>query len=73
MRIECKNYLTEKTKVGKELNNKVTTERLQIRLLNDMEMQELIDKETNPGLKHAYSRMLKASESNPGERQWFAT
>ena len=60
-------------KVGKILNNKLTTERLHVRMLYDLEMQNLIDNETNIGLKHAYSQMLRASLSNPVERQWFAT
>lgn len=59
--------------MDKNMSTEIVTNRLQIRLSTDKEMQKLIENETDLGLKQAYSQMLKASLNNPDTRQWFAT
>lgn len=48
------------------------TERLNIGVLSDDEMQALIDNEPEEELKTAYGEMLALCRANPAERAWYA-
>lgn len=51
---------------------KIQTERLNIHLADDDEMQELIAKESNADLRRAYTEMLTLSQEKPDYREWYA-
>lgn len=55
------------------LNTSLNTKRLNIRLATDNEMKQLILNEKNEDMKSAYTQMLKASQENPEQRQWYGT
>lgn len=48
------------------------TERLQIHIASDREMEELIAAQTDPELAAAYNEMLDGSRSHPEQRDWYA-
>ena len=51
---------------------RVETERMYLYPLNDEEMRLVIEKESDPEMKQAYTEMLEGSLSNPDKRIWYA-
>lgn len=51
---------------------RVETERMYLYPLSDEEMQWVIEKESDPEMKQAYTEMLEGSHSNPDKRIWYA-
>ena len=51
---------------------RVETERMYLYLLSDEEMRLVIEKESDPEMKQAYTEMLEGSLSNPDKRIWYA-
>ena len=52
---------------------RVETERMYLYPLSDEEMRLIIEKESDPEMKQAYTEMLEGSFSNPDKRIWYAT
>ena len=50
----------------------IQTERLNIRIASDDEMQRLISEEKDEELKKAYTEMFDCCAANPEQRQWYA-
>lgn len=51
---------------------RVETERMYLYPLSDEEMRLVIEKESDPEMKQAYTEMLEGSLSNPDKRIWYA-
>ena len=51
---------------------RVETERMYLYSLSDEEMRLVIEKESDPEMKQAYTEMLEGSLSNPDKRIWYA-
>lgn len=51
---------------------RVETERMYLYPLSDEEMRSVIEKESDPEMKQAYTEMLEGSLSNPDKRIWYA-
>ena len=51
---------------------RVETERMYLYPLSDEEMRLVIEKESDPEMKQAYTEMLEGSLSNPDNRIWYA-
>ena len=51
---------------------RVETERMYLYPLSDEEMRLVIEKESDPEMKQAYTEMLERSLSNPDKRIWYA-
>ena len=51
---------------------RVETERMYLYPLGDEEMRLVIEKESDPEMKQAYTEMLEGSLSNPDKRIWYA-
>ena len=51
---------------------RVETERMYLYSLSDEEMRLVIEKESDPEMKQAYTEMLEGSLSNPVKRIWYA-
>ena len=51
---------------------RVETERMYLYLLSDEEMRLVIEKESDPEMKQAYTEMFEGSLSNPDKRIWYA-
>ena len=49
---------------------KVITERLEIRLLENSEMESMISNEENSALKSAYTSMYNRTIKNLNQREW---
>ena len=52
---------------------RVETERMYLYPLSDEEMRLVIEKESDPEMKQAYTEMLEGSLSNPDKRIWYAS
>ena len=50
---------------------RVETERMYLYLLSDEEMRLVIEKESDPEMKQAYTEMFEGSLSNPDKRIWY--
>ena len=50
---------------------RVETERMYLYPLSDEEMRLVIEKESDPEMKQAYTEMLEGSLSNPDKRIWY--
>ena len=50
---------------------RVETERMYLYLLSDEEMRLVIENESDPEMKQAYTQMLEGSLSNPDKRIWY--
>lgn len=50
----------------------IITDRLRLFPIGDDEMRVIIEKETNPDMKQAYSEMFDGCIKNPDQRMWFA-
>ena len=51
---------------------RVETERMYLYSLSDEEMRLVIEKESDPEMKQAYTEMLEGSLSNPDKILWYA-
>ena len=51
---------------------RVETERMYLYPLSDEEMRLVIENESDPEMKQAYTEMLEGSLSNPDKRIWYA-
>ena len=51
---------------------RVETERMYLYPLSDEEMRLVIEKESDPEMKQAYTEMFEGSLSNPDKRIWYA-
>ena len=51
---------------------RVETERMYLYPLRDEEMRLVIEKESDPEMKQAYTEMLEGSLSNSDKRIWYA-
>lgn len=51
---------------------RVETERMYLYPLSDEEMRLVIEKESDPEMKQAYTEMLEGCLSNPDKRIWYA-
>lgn len=51
---------------------KIETDRLMLYPISDGEMKELIENETDPVMKQAYSEMLLGCTDDPENRIWYA-
>ena len=51
---------------------RVETDRMYLYPLSDEEMQSVIEKESDPEMKQAYTEMLEGSLSDPDNRIWYA-
>lgn len=51
---------------------RVETERMYLYPLSDEEMRLVIEKESDPEMKQAYTEMREGSLSNPDKRIWYA-
>jgi len=51
---------------------KLKTKRLSLEPMTDEQMQALIDAETDPHMKEAYSEMLAGCREKPTDRKWYA-
>ena len=51
---------------------RVETERMYLYPLSDEEMRLVIEKESDPEMKQAYTEMLEGSLSHPDNRIWYA-
>ena len=51
---------------------RVETEGMYLYPLSDEEMRLVIEKESDPEMKQAYTEMLEGSLSNPDKRIWYA-
>ena len=51
---------------------RVETERMYLYPLSDEEMCLVIEKESDPEMKQAYTEMLEECLSNPDKRIWYA-
>ena len=51
---------------------RVETERMYLYPLSDGEMQSVIEKESDPEMKQAYTEMLEGCLSDPDNRIWYA-
>ena len=52
---------------------RVETERMYLYPLSDEEMRLVIEKESDPEMKQAYTEMFEGSLSNPDKRIWYAS
>lgn len=53
-------------------NNVIHTEHMILYPLTENEMETVISKETDDGMKQAYSEMLAGCKEKPEQRIWYA-